>query len=573
MSERRQGTERLPLWFLLLLVAVVVVAALPLSSLLAKGSAAEASAQRSLHLAGPRRAEPLAPADAYVDISIQPSSETVVVGESFSLQIYVDPNGQPVDTVDAEVTFDPDLLQVESVVGNSGGLATQLYSAYDNDAGTVTHSRGQLSGDPPTSGFTLCTITFQAVAATGGTDVVFTGSTNAYYAGPSVLGSTSKGTVTVEEPTSTPTVTPTPTATETPTPSNTPTPSSTPTATPTATETPTPSSTPTATDTPTPSNTPTPSDTPTATSTATETPTPSNTPTSTSTPTATPTATPLPGEVCLLAFEDLDGSLAPDPDEPLLAGAEIVVHSQAMVPLDTYTTDGVNEPHCVELQPGVYYVRETDPPDYVSLGPNWWAVHLLSDTTVTLYFADRQSGPTATPTTTLTPSSTPTSTPTGTPTHTGPPTLTPTPSHTPTHTPTATETPTGTSTATSTPSLTPSSTSTATTTATQTSTPTGTRTPTPSPSATPTRSPTATGTATTTATATATATPTATYTPTFSPTPTPTASPTSTLRPRLYLPLLLLSDPAGSSEGGHPAGHRLPFLPVLFRENPGDVWS
>ncbi|WP_436924341.1 hypothetical protein [Halosimplex amylolyticum] len=110
------------------------------------------------------------------------------------------------------------------------------------------------------------------------------------------------GTVTVSDPTPTPTpaptVTPTPTPTVTPTPTPMVTPTPTPAVTPTPTLTPTPAVTPTPTLTPTPAVTPTPTLTPTpaVTPTPTLTPTPAVTPTPTPMPTTTrtPTATPRP---------------------------------------------------------------------------------------------------------------------------------------------------------------------------------------------------------------------------------------------------------------------------------------
>ena len=197
---RRQRTEESSLRVLLLSIAVVVGAALSLSLLLLGRCASNVSARPAPKAVDSGQVDLLLTTETYVDVSIQPSSKTVVVEDSFNVQIYVDPHGQPVDTVDARVTFDPDVLQVQSLVGSSAGLADQLYSAYDNDAGTVTHSRGQLSGDPPTSAFTLCTITFHASAPTEETPLSLTELTDAYYAGPGVLDDVSDGKIVVEDP-------------------------------------------------------------------------------------------------------------------------------------------------------------------------------------------------------------------------------------------------------------------------------------------------------------------------------------------------------------------------------------
>jgi len=127
----------------------------------------------------------------------------------------------------------------------------------------------------------------------------------------------------------------------------------------------------------------------------------------------------------VLAFHDLNGNLVRDAGEPLIAGATIRLYDVGMALVDTYITDGVNEPRCWNLWPGTYFVQETDPAGYVSVGPDWWAVHLLSGAHISLAFADRLAPATATPTPTLTPTQPLTSTPTSTATPT--PTVTATP--------------------------------------------------------------------------------------------------------------------------------------------------
>ena len=124
----------------------------------------------------------------------------------------------------------------------------------------------------------------------------------------------------------------------------------------------------------------------------------------------------------MLVFHDLNGNLLRDAGEPLIAGAIIRLYDVGMALVDTYTTDGVHEPRCWSLGPGIYFVQESDAAGYISVGPDWWAVHLLSQADVSLAFADRPAPTTATPT----------------PTATFPRTATWTPTHEPTATRTAT---------------------------------------------------------------------------------------------------------------------------------------
>jgi len=208
---------------------------------------------------------PSASGGSGVDVAVSPTAKTVVVGESFTIAVVVDPNEVPVDTVHADMTFDPAMLQVAFVTGHSSGLDVEVDNTFDNGAGTLTHRRESSSGEPTTAPFTLCTITFQAFGVTEGTALWFTSATDAYLEGESVLGSTSGAVVVVEEP-ATPTAAPSATITLTPsltpTPSITLTPSRTPTATqtatPTASSTPYPTATVRPTSTTTPTHTPTP---------------------------------------------------------------------------------------------------------------------------------------------------------------------------------------------------------------------------------------------------------------------------------------------------------------------------
>jgi hypothetical protein len=135
----------------------------------------------------------------------------------------------------------------------------------------------------------------------------------------------------------------------------------------------------------------------------------------------------------VLAFDDANGNLWRDPAESLLSNAIIITYDETLVQVGQYTTDGVHEPKCFSLAPGTYYVQETDPPGYISTGPNWWAAGLLSQSAVTVAFADRSGQLTATSTATASATASPSATPspTNTLTRTATPTLTPTTTVTP----------------------------------------------------------------------------------------------------------------------------------------------
>jgi hypothetical protein len=351
-------------------------------------------------------------------------------------------------------------------VGLVNGPMPRISASIDNTTGLVKYGAGYTQGSLAAP-FILFQVRFKALAVTGGTSLTLVaGKTNVIDANGNVItGSLINGTLVINpQPTATPTFTP--------------------------------------------------SNTPTITPTPTVTPTPTITPTPTNTPTATNTPTPLPGSLCVLAFNDLNGNLLRDVGEELLANALIVIRDLVMTPLAQYITDGVHEPKCYAFPPSGYYVQETDPPGYTSTGPNWFGVWLPSQGSFTVSFADQVLAATATPTATATPSPSATSSPTPTASRT--PTLTPTWTSTPTASATASPTGTPTWTASPTPSATATPSTTATWTPTGTPGPTASATPTPSATASPT------GTATPKPTFTATPTPSATFTRTPTATTTPT---------------------------------------------------
>jgi hypothetical protein len=123
--------------------------------------------------------------------------------------------------------------------------------------------------------------------------------------------------------------------------------------------------------------------------------------------TPTPTATPATGEVCVLAYDDRNGSRVRDPGEPLLPYAVFSISDSRHI-VETYSTNGLHEPHCFrDLAPLVYFVSEMNPPGYESTTHDSWGVSLQPGSTINLEFGNRAL---VVPTPTLTP--TPVSSPT-----------------------------------------------------------------------------------------------------------------------------------------------------------------
>ena len=80
-------------------------------------------------------------------------------------------------------------------------------------------------------------------------------------------------------------------------------------------------------------------------------------------PTPTNTAVPAPPTLlCLTAFTDANGNGQRDPGEPLQAAVAFTVFNSTAV-VANYVTDGLSEPHCVEIQtPGEYQVTRSIAP-------------------------------------------------------------------------------------------------------------------------------------------------------------------------------------------------------------------
>ncbi len=121
---------------------------------------------------------------------------------------------------------------------------------------------------------------------------------------------------------------------------------------------------------------------------------------------AQPTATPQqvaetkPAIVCVMIYDDKNGNNLPDPTEPKVPGLTITV-SNGTSTVDTYTTDGTNEPHCFNnLAAGNYSVSWSGD-GYTPIGDQTWQVSVGAGQTAPHYFpvtagsGGSISGPTA----------------------------------------------------------------------------------------------------------------------------------------------------------------------------------
>ena len=141
-----------------------------------------------------------------VDIYLEPPSSSTYVGSIFTLDIMADAGVQPINNVELYLNFDPAFLQVVDVSGNPASaiepdpnaLNTVLLNSVDNTNGLIRYDAGRLSGTPPSGTFRIATIRFKALDESSQTSVRFDPSTDAFYNGASVIGSTQDASVEIQ---------------------------------------------------------------------------------------------------------------------------------------------------------------------------------------------------------------------------------------------------------------------------------------------------------------------------------------------------------------------------------------
>ncbi len=138
-----------------------------------------------------------------------------------------------------------------------------------------------------------------------------------------------------------------------------------------------------------------------ATLTPTAAPTATPTARSVATPTPRPSPTPSTASLCLTAFDDGDGDGARGAAEPLLAGVQFGVKGADGASAARYTSNGQDEPHCLnDLPEGRYTVDVTPPADRRATSETQWSVGLRAGDTFDVTFGSQAAAapePTAAP--------------------------------------------------------------------------------------------------------------------------------------------------------------------------------
>jgi hypothetical protein len=135
-----------------------------------------------------------------VVISVEPGLNDVRVGDKFMVKIELNTGSQSVDGVQTGLNFNPGVLQVVQMSGNSTLFPLELQNQFDNNNGTLDYSAGTLSNFP-SGDFTVLEVEFEAIADTGTSGLEFNlmppRTTDVTFGGQSVLTDTSNGIVIV----------------------------------------------------------------------------------------------------------------------------------------------------------------------------------------------------------------------------------------------------------------------------------------------------------------------------------------------------------------------------------------
>ena len=103
---------------------------------------------------------------APVTLSLYPGWKSVVIGDTFWVNVYLDTHGQEVDGAQVYVDYDPTYLDAIDI-WNGTTLDSGIHANY-SVPGQVDYAAGKISGTA-TGYFTVCRIRFRALALTAGT--------------------------------------------------------------------------------------------------------------------------------------------------------------------------------------------------------------------------------------------------------------------------------------------------------------------------------------------------------------------------------------------------------------------
>ena len=142
-------------------------------------------------------------------LSLNPSSRSALVGDTFTMDIVADTGTSTADTVDAYIDFDPTYLEVVDESGtpvnaielNTDVFSSATFNSVDNATGQINFSASEYDSPYLTGSFKVATIRFKAKAAVESTSINFVQSgarwSDLYLFGESINPTLTNGTATV----------------------------------------------------------------------------------------------------------------------------------------------------------------------------------------------------------------------------------------------------------------------------------------------------------------------------------------------------------------------------------------
>ncbi len=112
---------------------------------------------------------------ATATLSLAPATQTVTMGNNFTVTINVNSSTDTINAVQADLTFPKDKLQFVSIDSSTSAFSIQAANSGSNTLGTVTIARGVTGGSTVSGPQQVAKVTFKAIA-TGSAPIAFAAS-------------------------------------------------------------------------------------------------------------------------------------------------------------------------------------------------------------------------------------------------------------------------------------------------------------------------------------------------------------------------------------------------------------
>ena len=140
-------------------------------------------------------------AQTYVNLDVAPAITNTTIGQSITVQVNAQFSaGNPIDAIQANLTYDPAILQVTAVTNISGELTSFVGPAFNNTTGLINFVGVDLATPYLTTNTPILSITFTiiGVPGSGSTNLAFNRPpTEVAFAAASVLSTTTNGVINI----------------------------------------------------------------------------------------------------------------------------------------------------------------------------------------------------------------------------------------------------------------------------------------------------------------------------------------------------------------------------------------